>query len=155
MSDPVAPSTATAVAEEESVPTVEAPENTEGLATDETTPVPKVIELTPFREPNASLVRTDVPSEVLLSSGYPDDPNTLLSSGEKEIGFFDWTRLPDSEALPNHIRFARNVDWGATSLGPIDTWCADLRQMCNLIMASPHPAAMYWGEDLVKTFVIV
>jgi len=47
---------------------------------------------------------------------------------------FDWTRLPVSDAMPAHIRFARSVDWGSTSLGPIDTWGPDLRQMCNLIM---------------------
>ncbi|KAF2215609.1 hypothetical protein CERZMDRAFT_34403 [Cercospora zeae-maydis SCOH1-5] len=29
---------------------------------------------------------------------------------------------------------------------------ADLRQMCNLIMASPHPAAMYWGDDLIAIY---
>ena len=47
---------------------------------------------------------------------------------------FDWTRLPISDAMPAHIRFARSVDWGATALGPIETWGPDLRQMCNLIM---------------------
>jgi PAS domain S-box-containing protein len=67
-------------------------------------------------------------------------------------GFFDWTRLPESSALPSHIRFARSVDWAATSLGPIENWDADLRAMCNLIMASPHPAAMYWGPDLIAIY---
>ena len=47
---------------------------------------------------------------------------------------FDWTRLPVTDAMPPHIRFARSIDWGATSLGPIETWGPDLRQMCNLIM---------------------
>jgi len=47
---------------------------------------------------------------------------------------FDWTRLPVSDAMPPHIRFARSIDWGATALGPIETWGPDLRQMCNLIM---------------------
>lgn len=47
---------------------------------------------------------------------------------------FDWTRLPVSDAMPSHIRFARSIDWAATSLGHIDTWGPDLRQMCNLIM---------------------
>ena len=47
---------------------------------------------------------------------------------------FDWTRLPISDAMPPHIRFARSIDWGATALGPIETWGPDLRQMCNLIM---------------------
>lgn len=65
---------------------------------------------------------------------------------------FDWTRLPVSDSMPEHIRFARSVDWASTSLGPIEDWSSDLRQMCNLIMASPHPAAMYWGEDLVAIY---
>jgi PAS domain S-box-containing protein len=65
---------------------------------------------------------------------------------------FDWTRLPVTDAMPPHIQFARSIDWGSTSLGPIDTWGPDLRQMCNLIMASPHPAAMYWGDDLVAIY---
>lgn len=56
---------------------------------------------------------------------------------------FDWTRLPMSAALPRHIQFCRNYDWAATPLGPIETWSFDLRAMCNLIMGSPHPAAMY------------
>ena len=71
---------------------------------------------------------------------------------ENEVGFFDWTRLPNSAELPQHIRFARSVDWEATALGSMSGWSADLRQMCNLIMASPHPAAMYWGEDMVAIY---
>lgn len=55
---------------------------------------------------------------------------------------FDWTRLPVTDSMPAHIRFARSIDWASTSLGPIQHWSSDLRQMCNLIMASPHPAAM-------------
>ena len=65
---------------------------------------------------------------------------------------FDWTRLPITDAMPPHIQFARSIDWASTSLGPIDAWGPDLRQMCNLIMASPHPAAMYWGDDLVAIY---
>lgn len=34
-----------------------------------------------------------------------------------EPGFFDWTRLPVTPALPSHIQFARSIDWAATSLG--------------------------------------
>lgn len=75
-----------------------------------------------------------------------------FGSVPREIGFFDWTRLPLSDTLPRHIQFARSVDWSSTPLGPIEFWPADLRQMCNLIMASPHPAAMYWGDDLVAIY---
>jgi signal transduction histidine kinase len=67
-------------------------------------------------------------------------------------GFFDWTRLPDLPNLPPHIQFTRSVDWAATSLGPVSGWESDLRGMCNLIMASPHPAAMYWGPEHVAIY---
>ncbi|KAI9682361.1 MAG: hypothetical protein M1817_000415 [Caeruleum heppii] len=69
-----------------------------------------------------------------------------------DLGFFDWTRLPNNPSLPKHVQFARSVDWASTSLGPIEEWPPMLRSMCNLIMASPHPAAMYWGEDLVAIY---
>lgn len=78
--------------------------------------------------------------------------DTLYTSHFSETGFFDWTRLPISPSLPSHVHFARSVDWGSTSLGPIEEWSADLRGMCNLIMASPHPAAMYWGSEHVAIY---
>ncbi|KAF2751501.1 hypothetical protein M011DRAFT_464227 [Sporormia fimetaria CBS 119925] len=79
-------------------------------------------------------------------------PHSILPHNDDDIGFFDWTRLPLSPSLPRHIQFARSVDWASTSLGPIEFWSNDLRAMCNLIMASPHPAAMYWGEELVAIY---
>jgi PAS domain S-box-containing protein len=66
--------------------------------------------------------------------------------------YFDWTRLPVSPSLPEHVQFARGIDWNKTSLGPIQDWSVELRGMCNLIMASPHPSAMYWGEDHIAIY---
>ena len=77
---------------------------------------------------------------------------SLDASHYAETGFFDWTRLPISPSLPSHVHFARSVDWSSTGLGPIEEWSADLRGMCNLIMASPHPAAMYWGHEHVAIY---
>ncbi|KAF2006728.1 hypothetical protein P154DRAFT_481635 [Amniculicola lignicola CBS 123094] len=71
---------------------------------------------------------------------------------DNEVGFFDWTRLPVSSSLPRHIQFARSIDWASTALGPIEFWSNDLRAMCNLVMASPHPASMYWGDELVAIY---
>jgi hypothetical protein len=42
---------------------------------------------------------------------------TMDANVPSEPGFFDWTRLPVTPALPLHIQFARSIDWGATSLG--------------------------------------
>lgn len=82
----------------------------------------------------------------------PESLNNMRIDYLSDKGFFDWTRLPMSPSLPAHIQFAKRFDWSTTSLGPIEEWPADLRGMCNLIMASPHPAAMYWGPDHVAIY---
>ncbi|TVY42454.1 Hybrid signal transduction histidine kinase K [Lachnellula subtilissima] len=71
----------------------------------------------------------------------------MIAANHSDTSSFDWTRLPLSAALPRHIQFARSIDWASTALGPIEDWSFDLRAMCNLIMGSPHPAALYWGDD--------
>ncbi|KAK3115682.1 hypothetical protein LTR53_004745 [Teratosphaeriaceae sp. CCFEE 6253] len=81
-----------------------------------------------------------------------DSVHSHIDLASNDSPCFDWTRLPVSDSMPPHIQFARSVDWTATSLGPIEFWSSDLRQMCNLIMASPHPAAMYWGDDLIAIY---
>ncbi|ERF75340.1 hypothetical protein EPUS_00133 [Endocarpon pusillum Z07020] len=97
-----------------------------------------------------SLKEQTEPYQPLEASDLPKDSEAhYIIPGQ---GFFDWTRLPESSAFPPHIRFARSVNWAATSLGPIENWDSDLRAMCNLIMASPHPAAMYWGPDLIAIY---
>ncbi|KAI1436789.1 hypothetical protein GGR50DRAFT_170129 [Xylaria sp. CBS 124048] len=65
---------------------------------------------------------------------------------------FDWTRIPLTSDLPEHIRFARNVDWASTSLGPIQDWPRELRTISNMVMASPHPAALYWGPEFTVIY---
>lgn len=101
---------------------------------------------------NGQVTMNRFPAEDVLSAACAGDFDAVGFNGEKEVGFFDWTRLPVSDSLPKHVQFARTVDWASTALGPIEGWSADLRQMCNLIMASPHPAAMYWGEELVAIY---
>lgn len=100
-------------------------------------------------EPNSSLVL-----ENALAARVAGNVDYFLNSGpvSPETASFDWTRIPISDTMPRHIQFARSIDWASTPLGPIGNWNADLRQMCNLIMASPHPAAMYWGDDLVAIY---
>ncbi|MCJ1309660.1 hypothetical protein MMC25_003320 [Agyrium rufum] len=73
-------------------------------------------------------------------------------SPPSEKGFFDWTRIPVTPLMPRHIRFARSIKWEHTSLGPIEDWPVELRGVANLVMASPHPAAMYWGDDLIAIY---
>lgn len=48
---------------------------------------------------------------------HSEESGTMTKTAFSERGFFDWTRVPLTSALPLHIRFARSIDWGATSLG--------------------------------------
>ncbi|KAK4658460.1 hypothetical protein QC762_102000 [Podospora pseudocomata] len=81
-------------------------------------------------------------------------PPPLMSAPLPQLQtIFDWTRIPlDDPNLGPHHHFARSVDWGSTSLGPVETWPNDLRIMSNMIMGSPHPAALYWGPDFVAIY---
>ncbi len=90
--------------------------------------------------------------EAILRAATAGDLDHFKIYPQNESGFFDWTRLPFSPALPRHIQFTRSIDWASTPLGPIEEWAPELRSMCNLIMASPHPAAMYWGPDLIAIY---
>ncbi|ETI19826.1 hypothetical protein G647_08840 [Cladophialophora carrionii CBS 160.54] len=84
-----------------------------------------------------------------FSAKNDSDPDIMVVDDK---AYFDWTRLPVSPSLPAHVQFARGVDWTNTSLGPIQDWSVELRGMCNLIMASPHPSAMYWGKDHIAIY---
>ena len=91
-------------------------------------------------------------NEAILGAASAGQVDGFSVPTQSEQSFFDWTRLPVTAALPRHIQFARSIDWASTALGPIDGWSSELRSMCNLIMASPHPAAMYWGDDLIAIY---
>ncbi|KAF2024184.1 hypothetical protein EK21DRAFT_94284 [Setomelanomma holmii] len=110
-----------------------------------TVTVPSVEESSSFN--NECVLRAHSAGDVDSFHREPDLPQE-----QHDMGFFDWTRLAMSSSLPRHIQFARSVDWANTPLGPIEYWSNDLRAMCNLIMASPHPAAMYWGDELVAIY---
>lgn len=99
-------------------------------------------------------IASPFPYESILSAHAAGNVDLFPSSSTAfvEGPSYDWTRLPVTNTMPEHVQFARSVDWSKTALGPIETWTPDLRQMCNLIMASPHPAAMYWGEELIAIY---
>ena len=101
---------------------------------------------------NANTPTTSRSNEAILRAASAGSVDEFSMYPQAESGFFDWTRLADSPNLPPHIRFARSVDWASTPLGPIEEWSSELRSMCNLIMASPHPAAMYWGPHLIAIY---
>jgi two-component sensor histidine kinase len=43
-------------------------------------------------------------------------------------------------------------DWAATPLGPLETWPQSLRTAVELMLASPQPACIGWGPDLVSLY---
>jgi hypothetical protein len=93
-----------------------------------------------------------LPSPRRQSMLVPPSEGDSVTPGYPGSSSFDWTRIPISAALPRHIQFARSVDWSATPLGPIDKWTFDLRAICNLVMGSPHPAAMFWGPEYISIY---
>lgn len=73
----------------------------------------------------------------------------LNNSSERNA--IDWTAPEPEGHLSIHLQYARSVDWSATSLGPMEQWSSEFRQIANLVMANPFPAALFWGPRLVST----
>ncbi len=62
------------------------------------------------------------------------------------------SRTPLAPGLSDHAQFARTFDWKRTGLGPMETWSAELRTLFSLVMSNPHPALLYWGDDLIGIY---
>jgi PAS domain S-box-containing protein len=43
-------------------------------------------------------------------------------------------------------------DWAGTSVGPIETWAQSLKSALSLLLLSPVPIVMLWGEDGVMLY---
>jgi PAS domain S-box-containing protein len=123
----------------------------------------RLTESPPLMDSSSGTASLDLDRRPSVDTGFPTRETasvTLMSQAAlpnlrtKSINLssFDWTRLPMSSALPRHIQFARSIDWAATSLGPVESWNYDLRAMANLVMGSPHPCAMYWGDDYIAIY---
>lgn len=52
-----------------------------------------------------------------------------------------------SPDLQEHIKRIQNVDWGATSLGPIDSWSYELNILVTTMMLETRPSALFLGRD--------
>ncbi|KFH43477.1 Hybrid signal transduction histidine kinase K-like protein [Hapsidospora chrysogenum ATCC 11550] len=83
---------------------------------------------------------------------HPDEFTNTVLQAQPERSIFDWTRIPLSENLPEHIRLAKTTDWASTPLGPVEEWPYELRAMANLVMGSPHPAGLYWGPQFIAIY---
>lgn len=106
------------------------------------------------QEENATAALNLVPMEMDADSDrrHPDDFTNQVLQSQPARDSFDWTKIVYTDSLPEHIKFARSVDWSSTSLGAIEEWPHDLRLMANMIMGSPHPSSMYWGPDFISIY---
>ncbi|KAI3333994.1 histidine kinase [Ustulina deusta] len=94
-------------------------------------------------------IDNDVGEPMVIHRTHDFIPEALVSLPQPS---FDWTRIPLTADLPDHIHFARTRDWASTPLGPIEEWSPELRTISNLVMGSPHPAALYWGRELTVIY---
>ncbi|KAH7116891.1 hypothetical protein B0J11DRAFT_442335 [Dendryphion nanum] len=49
--------------------------------------------------------------------------------------------------LREHIKFVREVDWGATPLGPIARWSPEMLHVVTVMMLETRPTALFLGND--------
>ncbi|KAI4592781.1 hypothetical protein KJ359_010412 [Pestalotiopsis sp. 9143b] len=59
----------------------------------------------------------------------------------------DWTRDPSPANLTPFQHFVRQVDWEASSIGPMAGWPSELKQLVRLMMADTSPRILYWGPN--------
>lgn len=78
---------------------------------------------------------------------------TYYLSTNRQQGTPDWTVTHPEGDLAPHVIFARSIDWSTTPLGDMSTWSREFRQICNHLMANPHPAALFWGEEVNRIFL--
>lgn len=94
--------------------------------------------------------RTSANGSVLTGSSNKNITIDLAALPERAT--IDWT-VPNPEGqISQHLQYVRAVDWGATSLGPMASWSAEFRQIANLVMTNPHPAALFWGSNLTVIY---
>lgn len=46
----------------------------------------------------------------------------------------------------------RNHDWSATSLGPVERWPQSLKTITDMLLLSPVPIVLLWGEDGIMIY---
>ncbi len=73
---------------------------------------------------------------------------TLLSDPRAVTdGSIDW--LPGGSELAALIR---RFDWSRTSLGPLAAWPQSLRTITGMLLLSPLPIVLLWGEDGIMIY---
>jgi hypothetical protein len=106
-----------------------------------------------------------IPTDEILPRGVqqPHSDSVILGTRRKSGGSSvtlgtpdsscpDWTVPHPRGAFTDHVAFARTVDWASTPLGPMSEWSMQFRELANLVMRSPHPACLLWGEELTMVY---
>jgi hypothetical protein len=109
---------------------------------------------------STTLVTKSVQKPSYFPSKAGSSDNTSGSSGSKtslvlatpEKAVPDWTSATPRGILNEQQALARKVNWAATPLGPMESWSSEFRQVANLVLANPHPAALFWGSDLTMFY---
>lgn len=46
-----------------------------------------------------------------------------------------------------YLNWMRQYDWTSSPIGPIEQWPAELRQICEYVLATPDPINILWGNE--------
>ncbi|KAK2468318.1 hypothetical protein H9L39_19964 [Fusarium oxysporum f. sp. albedinis] len=83
-------------------------------------------------------------------TGSSSSGSIMLGKPEKAV--VDWTVANPMGVLSPYIHLLRDIDWASTPLGPMDSWSPELRQVANLVVNNPHPANIFWGNDMTMLY---
>jgi signal transduction histidine kinase/ActR/RegA family two-component response regulator len=61
-----------------------------------------------------------------------------------------WAWLGDA---PGEVgQLIRQVDWGATAVGPVEGWSSGLKSLVTTMLHARHPMFLWWGPELVQFY---
>lgn len=98
-----------------------------------------------YQSPTAETIRTAGPAS------HPSvREGDLTPSGESSLDAdAKWMASLGDGEMAQRIRAH---DWSRTTLGPISSWCPELRTVVASILASPFRECILWGEDMTIVY---
>ncbi|KAL2070388.1 hypothetical protein VTL71DRAFT_13414 [Oculimacula yallundae] len=92
--------------------------------------------------------RTNVAPETPPSS----TSQTSVSNSATPLSTFEGEEWPALLPESEHVRFFKEINWGATHLGPLSQWSAPLKQSVFMVLADSRAACVYWGPHRVAIY---